>query len=73
MLVRVAYGARISLLVGVVATRAGRLHRRRRRLAAGFFGGAVDTVLARLMDVVLSFPYLLFAIALVRSSGRAWP
>ena len=38
-------------------------------LVGGYFGGAVDTVLARLMDVVLSFPFLLFAIALVSIVG----
>nr|WP_273378493.1 ABC transporter permease [Actinopolymorpha pittospori] len=38
-------------------------------LAAGYFGGVVDTILARLVDVVLSFPFLLFAIALVSITG----
>jgi peptide/nickel transport system permease protein len=38
-------------------------------LVAGYSGGAVDTVLARSMDVVLSFPFLLFAIALVAVVG----
>jgi ABC-type dipeptide/oligopeptide/nickel transport system permease subunit len=64
VLVRIAYGARISLLVGVVATfftvTIGTLV----GLAAGYFGKLVDTVLARLIDVLLSLPFLLFAIAL---------
>jgi peptide/nickel transport system permease protein len=38
-------------------------------LAAGYFSGAVDTVLSRFMDVVLSLPYLIFAIALVSLLG----
>ena len=38
-------------------------------LAAGFLGGMVDTVLARLIDVVLSVPFLLVAIALVSITG----
>jgi len=38
-------------------------------LAAGYFRGAVDTFLARFMDVVLSFPFLLFAISLVSIVG----
>jgi peptide/nickel transport system permease protein len=38
-------------------------------LAAGFLGGWVDTVLARLVDVVLSVPFLLIAIALVSVTG----
>ena len=38
-------------------------------LAAGFLGGVVDTLLARLIDVVLSIPFLLVAIALVSITG----
>ncbi len=62
--VRVLYGARISLFIGVVssgiATTAGVVV----GLTAGYFGGVVDNVLARGLDVVLSMPYLLFAVAL---------
>ena len=38
-------------------------------MTAGYFGGAVDTFLARAMDVILSFPFLLFAIALISLVG----
>jgi peptide/nickel transport system permease protein len=38
-------------------------------VTAGYFRGATDTILARFMDVVLSFPFLLFAIALVSVVG----
>jgi peptide/nickel transport system permease protein len=38
-------------------------------LAAGYFGGWVDTVLSRFMDIVLSLPFLVFAIALVSVVG----
>ena len=38
-------------------------------VAAGYFGGRVDTVLARFIDVVLSIPFLLVAIALVSVAG----
>ena len=65
ILVRVAYGARISLLVGVAATLLATVAGVVVGLVAGYVGGVVDVVLARTMDVVLSFPYLLFAIALV--------
>ncbi|MGH3509433.1 MAG: ABC transporter permease, partial [Nocardioidaceae bacterium] len=69
VLVRVAYGARVSLGVGVIATLltisvgvvAGML--------AGFLGGIVDMVLARLIDITLSVPFLLVAIALVSLTG----
>ncbi len=69
ILVRIAYGARISLLVGVVATALTVVIGVVVGLAAGFVGGLVDTVLARLIDVVLSVPFLLVAIALVSITG----
>ena len=65
ILVRVAYGARISLLVGVVATLITVAVGAVLGIAAGFFGGIVDTLIARFIDIVLSLPYLLFAISLV--------
>ncbi|MEV5750978.1 ABC transporter permease [Actinoallomurus sp. NPDC052308] len=64
VLVRAAYGARISLLVGISATILATLIGVTVGVLAGYIGGAVDTVLARLMDVVLSFPYLLVAIVI---------
>jgi peptide/nickel transport system permease protein len=69
ILVRIAYGSRVSLLVGVVATGFAIATGVVIGLVAGFFGGIVDTVLSRLMDVVLSLPYLIFAIALVSIVG----
>jgi len=67
--VRIAYGARVSLLVGVVATGIAVAIGVVVGLAAGFFGGLVDTVLARLVDVILCVPFLLVAIALVSITG----
>ncbi|GAA1582206.1 MULTISPECIES: ABC transporter permease [Kribbella] len=69
ILVRIAYGARISLLVGVIATAITVAIGVVLGLAAGFLGGIVDTILARLIDVVLSVPFLLVAIALVSVTG----
>jgi peptide/nickel transport system permease protein len=69
LLVRIVYGARISLMVGLVATLLATVAGVVVGLVAGYFGGVVDVVLARFMDVVLSFPYLLFAIALVSVHG----
>jgi peptide/nickel transport system permease protein len=69
ILVRIAYGARISLLVGVAATALTVVVGVVVGLAAGYLGGAVDTVLTRLIDVVLSVPFLLVAIALVSVTG----
>ena len=73
ILVRIAYGARISLLVGVLATAIATVVGVVIGLFAGYFGGWFDTVLARLMDVVLSFPYVLFAIVLVSVFGPSLP
>jgi len=69
ILVRIAYGARVSLLVGVIATAITVAIGVVLGLAAGFLGGLVDTILARLSDVVLSVPFLLVAIALVSVTG----
>jgi len=69
LFVRIVYGARVSLLVGVgstlIAITAGVVI----GVAAGYLGGVVDTFLARFMDVVLSFPFLLVAIAIVSVVG----
>jgi peptide/nickel transport system permease protein len=65
ILVRIAYGARISLYVGVVATLLTVALGAVLGLMAGYFGGAIDSIIARLIDVVLSLPFLLFAISLV--------
>jgi len=69
ILVRIAYGARVSLLVGVVSTGIAVTIGVVVGLAAGFFGGVVDTLLARLVDVALTMPFLLVAIALVSITG----
>jgi peptide/nickel transport system permease protein len=64
VLVRIAYGARISLFIGVVATFITVAIGTIVGLAAGYFGKIVDTILARLIDVMLAIPFLLFAISL---------
>jgi ABC-type dipeptide/oligopeptide/nickel transport system permease subunit len=69
ILVRIAYGARISLIVGVLATALTVLIGSVVGLAAGFFGGATDSLLARLMDWLLAIPFLLLAISLVTIMG----
>jgi peptide/nickel transport system permease protein len=64
LLVRVAYGARISLLVGVLATALTVFVGAIIGLISGYFIGIVDTIFARVMDVMLAIPFLLFAISL---------
>lgn len=62
--VRTIYGARISLLVGAASSLSAVTVGVAVGLLAGYFVGIVDVVLARLVDVVLSLPFLLAAIAL---------
>jgi peptide/nickel transport system permease protein len=68
ILVRIAYGARVSLLVGVVATLLTVAIGAVMGLIAGYFSGIPDSIIARLIDLVLSLPFLLFAISLVSVS-----
>ena len=69
LLVRLAYGARVSLLVGAVSTVAAVGLGTLIGLAAGFLGGWVDRTLSWLIDSTLCLPFLLFAIALVSLVG----
>jgi peptide/nickel transport system permease protein len=69
LFVRVLYGAQISLLVGVVATAISMAVGVVFGLAAGYFGGVVDSVIARFVDVVLAVPFLVLAIAIAYIVG----
>jgi peptide/nickel transport system permease protein len=69
LMVRIAYGARISLMVSVVSTAATVLLGTLVGIAAGYYGGVVDTILSWLIDLVLSFPFLLLVLALVSITG----
>jgi len=59
------YGARTSLIIGVLATVLAVVLGVISGVVAGFYRGVTDTVLSRIMDLLLSFPTLLFAIALL--------
>ncbi len=69
IMVRIAYGARISLIVGVLATALTVAVGAIVGLIAGYFGGVTDSILARFMDWLLAIPFLLFAISLVTIIG----
>lgn len=62
---QILYGLRTSLTIGLLATLFSLVFGISLGLIAGYYRGKVDTVIARLMDLLLSFPSLLFAIALV--------
>ncbi|HZA82146.1 MAG TPA: ABC transporter permease [Actinomycetes bacterium] len=64
LFVRVMYGARTSLTVAIVATGLATLVGVVLGMVAGFRGGAVDTIVSRAADIVLSLPILLFAIGI---------
>ncbi|WP_202512428.1 ABC transporter permease [Streptomyces sp. SID3343] len=69
VLVRAVYGSRVSLVVGVVASGAAVFIGVLVGTVAGYFRGVADALLSRLIDVVMSLPFLLFAIALVSVVG----
>jgi peptide/nickel transport system permease protein len=64
LFVRVIYGARVSLFVGVLTTLIATVAGVSVGLIAGYFGGWIDTVLARFVDAVLAFPYVVLALSL---------
>lgn len=67
---RVLFGARISLIVGVVAVLFGLLFGVTLGAIAGGLGGKVDTVLMRITDVLLAIPGILLAIGIVAWLGH---
>ncbi len=69
MLSRMLYGGRVSLQVGLYAVTASFLFGVPLGLAAGYFGGYIDNIIMRVMDVILSFPGLILAIWMVAVLG----
>ena len=69
ILSRLLYGARFSLFIGLMVVTIALIGGIVVGLLAGFFGGWVDTVIMRVMDVILAFPSLLLALVLVAILG----
>ncbi|WP_020186024.1 dipeptide/oligopeptide/nickel ABC transporter permease/ATP-binding protein [Methylopila sp. 73B] len=69
VLSRLIFGLRVSLAVGVAATLAAALVGGTIGLVAAFYGRWVDGLLMRLVDVLMAFPYLLLALAVVAALG----
>jgi peptide/nickel transport system permease protein len=69
ILSRVLAGARISLLVGIVVVSISSAVGILVGAVAGYFGGRLDEVLSRIIDILLAFPGLLLAIAMVAVLG----
>jgi peptide/nickel transport system permease protein len=66
---RILYGARISLIIGVVVVTAAGLVGTAIGLVAGYAGGLVDELLMRLTEVFLAFPALILAMAIAGALG----
>jgi len=69
VLSRLLYGARISLAVGVWAVAIGGAAGVLLGLVGGYAGGWVDVVLGRIVDVIMAFPAILLALAIVAALG----
>ena len=66
---RILWGGRISLTVGFVSVALGGVVGVALGLVSGFFGGVVDSLIMRVMDVLLAFPGILLAIGVVALLG----
>jgi peptide/nickel transport system permease protein len=69
ILSRVIYGTRVALLVGIVSVTLAVALGLVLGTAAGFAGGWIDTTIMRGVEILLAFPYLLLAIAIVAALG----
>lgn len=70
ILVRTLAGGRISLLVGLVATIVSLVIGVGYGAIAGYFGGTIDRVMMRVVDIIYAFPFLVFVILLMVVFGR---
>jgi dipeptide transport system permease protein len=69
ILSRLLYGARYSLFIGVIVTTIALIGGIIVGVIAGYFRGWIDTVIMRIMDIILAFPSLLLALVLVAVLG----
>jgi len=69
LLSRLVWGGRVSLLAGAGAAAAAMVVGVALGIAAGYYGGWTETVIMRLTDILMAFPYILLAIAIVAGLG----
>ncbi len=69
LLARILWGTRISLAVGVVASVVAALFGSLIGILSGYFGGRIDNLLMRAIDMLMAFPYILLALAIVAVLG----
>jgi len=67
---RILYGARVSLSVGFIAVGIALLFGITFGTIAGYYGGWVDTIIMRIVDIMFAFPALLLAIVIVAVIGQ---
>jgi len=70
LMVRTLFGARISLMVGILATTVSLLIGVTYGATAGFLGGRIDNVMMRIVDILYSLPFMFFVILLMVFFGR---
>jgi ABC-type dipeptide/oligopeptide/nickel transport system permease subunit len=68
---RVVYGARVSLRIGILATVISLTIGITLGATSGFFGGATDSVVMRITDVLLAIPYIILAVVIATLFGRS--
>src|SRR5207249_12176505 len=69
LLARLVWGARVSLLAGVATAGAAMVIGVTLGILDGFYTGWIETVVMRLTDILMAFPYILLAIAIVADLG----
>jgi len=69
MLSRIIYGARISMIIGVFAVSISLICGAIIGLVSAYYGGIVDKIIMRIMDIMLAFPYILLTIVIVAILG----
>ena len=69
ILSRIMYGARISLLIGIVSVAIGLSAGTLLGLVAGYYGGRLETVIMRFVDALLAFPGILLALVVIAALG----
>lgn len=69
ILSRILYGSQLSLAVGFVSVFIGALFGIVLGIVSGYFGGWIDTIIMRIIDILLAFPGMLLALAIVSALG----
>ena len=69
LLTRIIYGSRISLIIGTISVGISLTFGILIGLISGYFGGWIDSVIQRFVDIMLAFPYILLTIVIVALLG----